>query len=65
MAFAVGSNGFLAGIETAGTTTLNLSGGSGLPTGACCAGRRAPAAAPTLRSARPDRRSPRPRRSAA
>ncbi len=37
MAFAVGSNAYLAGIETAGATTLNLSGGSGLPTGACCA----------------------------
>jgi hypothetical protein len=37
MAFAVGSSAYLAGIETAGATTLNLSGGSGLPTGACCA----------------------------
>jgi hypothetical protein len=37
MAFAVGSNAYLAAIETAGGTTLNLSGGSGLPTGACCA----------------------------
>jgi hypothetical protein len=37
MAFAVGSGAYLAGIETAGGTTLNLSGGSGLPTGACCA----------------------------
>ena len=37
MAFAVGSNSFLAAIETTGATTLNLSGGSGLPTGACCA----------------------------
>ncbi len=37
MAFAVGPNAYLAAIESAGTTTLNLSGGSGLPTGACCA----------------------------
>ncbi len=37
MAFAVGPSAYLAGIETAGATTLNLSGGSGLPTGACCA----------------------------
>jgi len=37
MAFAVGSGTYLAGIETAGATTLNISGGSGLPTGACCA----------------------------
>jgi hypothetical protein len=34
MAFTVGSATYLAGIETAGATTLNLSGGSGLPTGA-------------------------------
>jgi hypothetical protein len=34
MAFTVGSNTFLAAIETAGTTSLNISGGSGLPTGA-------------------------------
>jgi hypothetical protein len=33
MAFTVGSNTFLAAIETAGTTSLNISGGSGLPTG--------------------------------
>ena len=36
MAFSVGSSTYLAGIETAGASTLNLSGGSGLPTGACC-----------------------------
>ena len=34
MAFAVGPNTFLAGIVTSGTTTLTLSGGSGLPSGA-------------------------------
>ena len=34
MAFTVGTNTFLAAIETAGTTSLNLSGGAGLPTGA-------------------------------
>src|SRR5579871_6566703 len=34
MAFTVGSATYLASIETAGATTLNLSGGSGLPTGA-------------------------------
>ncbi|MGB7976092.1 MAG: hypothetical protein WCF81_17495 [Roseiarcus sp.] len=34
MAFTVGTNTFLAAIETAGTTMLNLSGGAGLPTGA-------------------------------
>jgi hypothetical protein len=34
MAFTVGPNTYLAAIETAGTTTLNLSGGAGLPTGA-------------------------------
>jgi hypothetical protein len=34
MAFTVGANTYLAAIETAGATTLNLSGGSGLPTGA-------------------------------
>ncbi len=33
MAFAVGANGFLAGITSSGTTSLNISGGSGLPTG--------------------------------
>jgi hypothetical protein len=33
MAFAVGSNSFLAGITSSGATTLNISGGSGLPTG--------------------------------
>jgi hypothetical protein len=37
MAFTVGGNTFLAAIETAGATSLNISGGSGLPTGACCA----------------------------
>ena len=34
MAFVVGSNVDLAAIETAGATSLNLSGGSGLPAGA-------------------------------
>jgi hypothetical protein len=34
MAFTVGTNTFLAAIETAGTTSLNISGGTGLPTGA-------------------------------
>ena len=34
MAFTVGTATYIAGIETAGTTTLNVSGGSGLPTGA-------------------------------
>ena len=34
MAFTVGSNTFIAAIETAGTTALNISGGAGLPTGA-------------------------------
>jgi hypothetical protein len=34
MAFTVGPNTFLAAIETAGTTSLNISGGTGLPTGA-------------------------------
>jgi hypothetical protein len=34
MAFTVGPNTFLAAIETAGTTSLNISGGAGLPTGA-------------------------------
>jgi hypothetical protein len=34
MAFTVGSAAYLAGIETAGATSLNISGGSGLPTGA-------------------------------
>jgi hypothetical protein len=34
MAFAVGSNTYLAAITASGTATLNISGGSGLPTGA-------------------------------
>ena len=34
MAFTVGPNTNLAAIETAGTTSLNISGGQGLPTGA-------------------------------
>jgi hypothetical protein len=34
MAFTVGPNTFLAAVETAGTTSLNISGGVGLPTGA-------------------------------
>jgi hypothetical protein len=34
MAFTSGPNSNLAAIETAGTTSLNLSGGTGLPTGA-------------------------------
>jgi hypothetical protein len=34
MAFTVGPSTFLAAIETAGTTSLNISGGSGMPTGA-------------------------------
>ena len=34
MAFTVGANTFLAAIETGGTTSLNISGGTGLPTGA-------------------------------
>jgi hypothetical protein len=34
MAFTVGPNTNLAAIETAGTTSLNISGGLGLPTGA-------------------------------
>jgi hypothetical protein len=38
MAFAVGANTYLAAIETAGSTTLTLSGGSGLPTGAGAGG---------------------------
>jgi hypothetical protein len=33
MAFTVGTNTFLAAIEAAGATSLNISGGSGLPTG--------------------------------
>jgi hypothetical protein len=33
MAFTVGPNTFLAAIETAGATGLNISGGTGLPTG--------------------------------
>ena len=38
MAFTVGSAVDLAAIETAGATSLIISGGSGLPTGACAAG---------------------------
>ena len=38
MAFAVGSNTFLAAIAGSGTTTLTLSGGSGLPTGGANSG---------------------------
>jgi hypothetical protein len=34
MAFTVGPNTFLAAVETAGVTSLNISGGAGLPTGA-------------------------------
>ena len=34
MAFSVGSNAYLAAISSSGTTSLNISGGSGLPTGA-------------------------------
>ena len=34
LAFTVGMSTYLAAIETAGTTTLNLSGGAGLPAGA-------------------------------
>jgi hypothetical protein len=34
MAFTVGPNTSLAAIETSGTTSLNISGGTGLPTGA-------------------------------
>ncbi len=34
MAFTVGSATYLAALETAGATALNISGGSGLPTGA-------------------------------
>jgi hypothetical protein len=34
MAFTVGANTYLAAIETAGATSLNISGGAGLPTGA-------------------------------
>ena len=34
LAFTVGSSTYLAGIETAGATNLNISGGAGLPTGA-------------------------------
>src|ERR1700727_447255 len=33
MAFTVGPSTFLAAIETAGATSLNISGGTGLPTG--------------------------------
>ena len=33
MAFTVGAAGYLAAIETAGATSLNLSGGTGMPTG--------------------------------
>ena len=50
MAFTVGSNTFLAAIETAGTTSLNISGGQGLPTGAS-GGAGAAGAAQTLPSA--------------
>jgi hypothetical protein len=38
MAFAVGPNTFLAAIVASGTTTLTLSGGSGLPTGGANSG---------------------------
>jgi hypothetical protein len=38
MAFTVGPNTNLAAIETAGTTSLNISGGAGLPTGASGSG---------------------------
>ncbi len=38
MAFTVGANTYLAAIETAGATSLTLSGGSGLPTGAAGGG---------------------------
>jgi hypothetical protein len=38
MAFAVGSNTFLAATAGSGTTTLTLSGGSGLPTGGANSG---------------------------
>ena len=38
MAFAVGPNTFLAAIAGSGTTTLTLSGGSGLPTGGANSG---------------------------
>jgi hypothetical protein len=38
MAFTVGANTYLAAYATAGTTALNLSGGSGLPTGSGGAG---------------------------
>ena len=34
MAYSVGSNAYLAAISSSGTTALNVSGGSGLPTGA-------------------------------
>ena len=34
MAFTAGSNAYLAGIASSGTTALNISGGSGMPTGA-------------------------------
>ncbi len=34
MAFTVGPNTFISAIETAGATALNISGGTGLPTGA-------------------------------
>ena len=33
-AFTVGTNSFLAAVTSSGTTSLNISGGSGLPTGA-------------------------------
>jgi hypothetical protein len=35
MGFTVGSDTYLAGIETTGATSLNISGGAGLPTGGC------------------------------
>jgi hypothetical protein len=38
MAFTVGTATYLAAIETAGATSLNLSGGTGLPTGAGAGG---------------------------
>jgi hypothetical protein len=38
MAFAVGPNTFLAAIVASGTTTLTLSGGTGLPTGGTSSG---------------------------
>ena len=53
MAFTVGPNTYLAAIETTGTTSLNISGGIGLPTGAGWRWRAA-AVARTLRSERSD-----------